>query len=100
MMVFGAGKFAPRFSQYYHVLRFFHWGFSFIISVLLGLFALITYKTHLSSSLWGLALSIPWMLYLWFLRQVFYVKETPRISIQGMLSYSIILIINFFTLKS
>jgi O-antigen/teichoic acid export membrane protein len=100
MMVFGAGKFAPRFSRYYHVLRFFHWGFSFVISVLLGLFALITYKTHLSSSLQGLALSIPWMLYLWFLRQVFYVKEDPGTSILGMLFYSITLIIIFFSLKS
>lgn len=80
MMVFGAGKYREQFRKYLGMLLYGHWGISALISLILGVAALIFARygsTALAEALAGLAIASPFLLLLWLVRRACYVPMRP-----------------------
>ena len=83
MLVFGPGKFKDRFSEYLGLLIYGHSGITLLGSVLLlltGLGFVLYGSREVAYALFGLALSAPFMLFLWLMRRACYVRLQPCLA--------------------
>ncbi len=90
MLVFSAKR-SDLFPDYYQVLKNLHWRLSFLFSALVLASTLISCMLgfkDLSNSLAGLAISMPFILFLWLSRRVFYVRFSPKYAAYGGLVYA------------
>ena len=102
MLVFGPGRFKETFSSYLHVLMWGHGGFSLIASLLLGGAALwfdYAGSPVLASSLLGLAMAQPFILFLWLMRRAPYVHHRPRWAVLAGVVYLSVLLALMFILR-
>ena len=95
MLVFGAGKYVGEFRKYLGILIYSHWGITGIISLILGLTALVSWWLGSEDMAWamaGLALSSPFILFLWLLRLAFYVRVQPQWAATGGVLYVVLML--------
>jgi len=86
MVVFGAGKYKEHFRKYLGMLLYGHFGLSAVISLALGMAALVTARygsQALARALAGLAIASPFLLLLWLTRRGCYVHLRPTWAVVG-----------------
>ncbi len=101
MMVFGAGKYRESFRKYLGMLLYGHWGIAAIISLALGVAALVTshYGSKvLSHALAGLAIASPFLLLLWLARRACYVPMRPVWAVIGSAVNLVVVVVGVFFL--
>ena len=101
MMVFGAGKYRESFRKYLGMLLYGHWGIAAIISLALGVAALVTshYGSKvLSHALAGLAIASPFLLLFWLARRACYVPMRPVWAVIGSAMNLVIVVAGVFLL--
>ena len=77
MLVFGA-RTHITFSSYYHAVKRLHWHISAVFSLWIVISTLICYlygKYELTYSLAGLLINMPFVLFLWLSRRIYYVQS-------------------------
>ncbi|GIW47798.1 MAG: hypothetical protein KatS3mg078_1675 [Deltaproteobacteria bacterium] len=101
MMVFGAGKYRESFRKYLGMLLYGHWGIAAIISLALGVAALVTshYDSKvLSHALAGLAIASPFLLLFWLARRACYVPMRPVWAVIGSAVNLVVVVVGVFFL--
>lgn len=101
MVVFGAGKYATRFSEFFRILLIYGHGLSSaVIALSLGGIALACwyFNSNLAAAFAGLAVSSPFILLWWVVRQSFYARFLPRWALVGSLMNFVSLTGAFFFL--
>ena len=81
MLVFGSGRFESRFPTYLRALLWGHGSFALVGGTLVAVAAAcLAYlgSAALASTFFGLALALPFLLFLWLARVVPYVQHQPR----------------------
>lgn len=95
MMVFGAGKYFTRFSQYLKVLIASHWAVMLPVSVLLFGATLVlrqVYSQKAAAAFLGLVFGAGGILLFWLVRRVFYVLLRPAWGVAGGAVYFVLLL--------
>lgn len=94
MSVFGPGDYRRSLPQYLGQLVRLH---VIVTCVLAGLLCiattvmgLITAKSILAPGLWGVSISIPFMLFFWLWRRAAYLEARPNVAIRGAFTYAAI----------
>ncbi len=103
MMVFGAGKYAPRFRKYLAMLLCGHVGLTVPFGVLFFLAALFIgplYSRDVQAAFLGLAAATPLILLLWLVRRALYVQLQPARAASGAAIYATCLIAAVFLLRA
>lgn len=103
MLVFGAGKYSHQFDTYLCLLLRSHLalvfptvGFVAVLAVPLGMI----YSVAVEKAFLGLALAAPFILLLWFVRRVYYVRVSPGWSVVGGVAYLAFVLVSVWTLKA
>jgi O-antigen/teichoic acid export membrane protein len=93
--IFGPSEYEGLERDYFGVLLWIHSGVACLIVLALGLAACITAIIpgfeSLSPALAGLAVAVPWVLLLWLIRGVFYVRMSPQGAVRGNVIYALVL---------
>ena len=103
MTVFGAGRFDGRFSAYLRGLLWGHGGLSLIgslVAVAAGLWLAAAGSELLAKAVLGLAVALPFLLFLWLVRMVPYTRHTPERAIPAGFVYLGSLILALFVLNT
>ncbi len=101
MLVFGAGKYEGRMSEYLRVLLYGNLGFAALGSLLLllaGLVFWLSASNALSSALWGLALAGPFMRFHYLVRRACYVRLKPHLAAFGSALYMALTLFGIYVL--
>lgn len=86
LLVFGSGKYKDRLSEYMGALLYAHLGFAGLGSCVLLLVSLgfaLSALGSLSVLMLALALTGPFILLLWLMRRMCYVRQEPRLAASG-----------------
>lgn len=86
MLIFGADKHQACFSEYFSLLRRYHWRLMTAVSIVMGLAAAVvafTVDTRLGEALAGLAVTAPLILMNWLARRGCYGVSNPRLAAAG-----------------
>lgn len=81
MLIFGSGKYSDKFRSYIGILTYTHWILSLIFSLCFLVATLVCWHLgarELVQASAGLALSLPCLLWLGFMRRVCYVRSEPQ----------------------
>lgn len=95
MLVFGAGKYSTRKQQYLQTLIRAHWRLTGAGSLLLVLVAFLLRLGGvgpIADMLFGLALSMPFFLLLWFARRSAYLLLKPRLATFASAIYALLIV--------
>lgn len=95
MLVFGPGRFEDRFPTYLRALLWGHGGFAIVGSILaagVALWFAYAGAASLAAALFGLALALPFLLFLWLVRMAPYVLHKPQqATLAGAVYLSVLL---------
>ena len=98
MIVFGASKYRENLLEYLGILFWVHWIFSILISIGLAIIAwfFIQHNISICKSLLGLAIAIPFLFFMWFVRRIPYIQIQPHraVMISGI-NFLLVLIVMF-----
>jgi O-antigen/teichoic acid export membrane protein len=101
--IFGPSEYADLEQDYFGVLLWIHLGVACLITLALGLAACITAVmpgfASLSPALAGLAVAVPWVLLLWLIRGVFYVRMSPQGALRGNFIYAFVLLVGIVCIR-
>jgi O-antigen/teichoic acid export membrane protein len=103
MLIFGTGKYKDKFDKYLGVLisgNFFLTLSASFILIVISIFIGNIYNKNMQLALFGLAISLPFILLLWLLRRAFYVNLEPGWSTMGGIAYSGLLLFVVLFLNS
>lgn len=101
MLVFGSGKYSKRVSDYLGVVSLAHWlgtGLFTILSLCIGLFFWSVKRPAEAQTVWALALSSPFILFLWLVRRACYVRRSPHLAGHAGIMYLLIMVLLMFLL--
>jgi O-antigen/teichoic acid export membrane protein len=101
MLVFGSGKYSNQLSYYFGVVSLAHWlgtGLFTILSLGIGLFFWNVGRLFEAQTVWALALSSPFILFLWLVRRACYVRMSPHLAGYAGMMYLLVIVISILLL--
>lgn len=101
MLVFGSGKYSKHLSHYLGAVSLAHWlgtGLFTILSLGIGLFVWNVGRPFEAQTIWALALSSPFILFLWLVRRACYVRRSPHLAGYAGLIYLLIMVVHIILL--
>jgi len=93
MSIFGAGKYSEQTASYLNYLLRLQWIGSFLGTFIIILLALLSVNLDLREALIAMAISLPWILFYWYLRRAFYIEMQSGMAMITSTIYSILLIL-------
>jgi O-antigen/teichoic acid export membrane protein len=102
MLVFGPSKYRDCVPAYISILRNGHWVVSTLASLLFMLAGMVAWfwgMTVMASSLWGVGIGAPFILFLWLMRRSCYIKLEPHRAAQAGIWYLVIMTLGVFVLN-
>jgi O-antigen/teichoic acid export membrane protein len=101
MLVFGPGRYKDRLSEYLGALVYGHFAFAALGSLALlaaSLVFALWSSWALCSVMLALALTEPFILFLWFMRRACYARLEPRMSASGGAGYMVLMICGVYVI--
>ena len=96
MIVFGVGRYHARLTEYFGVLLRGHWlitsGASLLLAVVAGALAVAGSRAF-GLALLALSVAVPWVLLLWLMRRICYIRVGPHLAASGGFLYMTALMI-------
>jgi O-antigen/teichoic acid export membrane protein len=99
MAIFGSTRHDQNQANYFSLLIICQFILTLILGVVLGLLTLFVDK-QLQPALLGVAISCPFILLIWLVRQACYVQTRTSLAMQASIAYAIVLIIGSFVFKT
>lgn len=104
MSVFGPEAHSRCLSGYVKKLCGFHFLFAALLSLLVIAAIVVLSVTHvdqsLTSALWGVGISMPFILFYWLCRRAAYLKFAPGLAVVGSLTYFVAVLALVLVLKN
>jgi O-antigen/teichoic acid export membrane protein len=101
LLVYGPGRYNALGRKYVSAILWGHWVFTLSTSVLILLFALLSYVIGFSAvapTAIGLAVATPFVLFQWLIRRACYVYGGPRVAAGGGVVYLVVILTSVISL--
>jgi O-antigen/teichoic acid export membrane protein len=100
MSIYGVEKYKNIIVYYLNYLLRMQWFGSFILTFLLILISLFIRDRSISENLLMMALTMPFILFFWYLRRAFYLEAKSGLAMTGSIIYFLTLLALIFILRS
>lgn len=100
MSIFGADKYRQNLISYLNYLLRIQWTGSIFVALLIFLFALFFLSYMLQYAMMWMAITLPFILFYWYVRRAFYVEMQSGLAMLASLLYSSSLILFVLLIRS